>query len=298
MKVRKAVIPAAGLGTRFLPVTKAQPKEMLPVYNKPAIQYVVEEAHQAGIDSMMIITARNKEAIAKHFDHSPDLHTQLEKDNKIQFLEELRMIEHIGEDLYWTQQGEPKGLAHAISRAEAYAANEPFAVLLGDDLVTTGEPLVKTLVNLHQEYGGSIIAVASVPEEKVGSYGIVETSKFNQSVSILRQIIEKPKPGEVKSRLAIVGRYVFTPEIFDAIRETPDNNRYKEKLLTDSICILSKKQVVYTYEIPYKNWHTVGDPVSQIMTSIEFASKDPTLWPEIKKHLKEKIKENNHKENS
>ncbi len=154
MKVRKAIIPAAGLGTRFLPVTKAQPKEMLPVYNKPAIQYVVEEAHQAGIDSMMIITARNKEAIAKHFDHSPDLHTQLEKDNKIQFLEELRMIEHIGEDLYWTQQGEPKGLAHAISRAEAYAANEPFAVLLGDDLVNKDEPFVKTLDNLHQRHGG------------------------------------------------------------------------------------------------------------------------------------------------
>ncbi len=298
MKVRKAIIPAAGLGTRFLPVTKAQPKEMLPVYNKPAIQYVVEEAHQAGIDNMMIITGRNKEAIARHFDHSPDLHIQLKKDNRIQSLEELRTIEHIGEELYWTQQGDPKGLAHAISRAEAYTANEPFAVLLGDDLVTSKKPFVKTLMDFYEEYGRSIITVASVPEEKVASYGIVETTKFNESVSVLSKIIEKPKPEEIESRLAIVGRYVFTPEIFDAIRETPDNNRYKEKLLTDSICILSKKQVVYTYEIPYENWHTVGDPVSQMMTSIEFASKDPTLWPEIRRHLREKIRRNNQKGDS
>ncbi len=293
MKVRKAVIPAAGLGTRFLPVTKAQPKEMLPVYNKPAIQYVVEEAHQAGIDNMMIITGRNKEAIARHFDHSPDLHAQLKEDNKTQLLKELRTIEHIGEELYWTQQGDPKGLAHAISRAEAYTANEPFAVLLGDDLVTSKKPFVKTLMDFYEEYGRSIITVASVPEEKVASYGIVETTKFNKDICVLNNIVEKPKPGETKSRLAIVGRYIFTPEIFDAIRQTPEDNRLKEKLLTDSICILAKKQMVYTYEIPYKDWYTVGDPVAQMITSIEFASKDPKLWPEIKRYLKKKIGKNN-----
>ncbi len=295
MKVRKAIIPAAGLGTRFLPVTKAQPKEMLPVYNKPAIQYVVEEAHQAGIDNMMIITGRNKEAIARHFDHSPDLHTQLKKDNRTQLLEELRIIEHIGEELYWTQQGDPKGLAHAISRAEAYTANEPFAVLLGDDIVTAKPPFIKVLMDLYQEYGRSVVAVAQVPEERISSYGIVEATRFNKDICVLNDIIEKPKPGERKSRLAIVGRYVFTPEIFGAIRQTPEDDRYKERLLTESICILSRKQVVYTYEIPYEKWYTVGDPVSQLITSIEFASKDPKLWPQIEKHLNRKIRKSNQK---
>lgn len=293
MKVRKAVIPAAGLGTRFLPVTKAQPKEMLPVHNKPAIQYVVEEAHQSGIDDMLIITGRNKEAMVRHFDHAPDLYDQLKKGKKPQLLEELKTIEHIGEDLYWAQQGEPKGLAHAISRAKAYIANEPFAVLLGDDLVTAKPPFIKILMDLYQEYGRSVITVAQVPEEKVSSYGIVEATRFNKDICVLNNIVEKPKPGERKSRLAIVGRYIFTPEIFDAIRQTPEDNRHKEKLLTDSICILSRKQVVYTYEIPYEDWFTVGDPVSQMITSIEFASKDPKLWPEIEKHLKEKIRKSN-----
>lgn len=209
MKVRKPVIPAAGLGTRFLPVTKAQPKEMLPVHNKPAIQYVVEEARQAGIDDMMIITGRNKETMARHFNHTPDLYDQLKKDKKTHLLEELKTIEHIGEELYQAQQGEPKGLAHAISRAEAYVANEPFAVLLGDDLVTTKHPFIKTLMDLYEEYGRSTVTVASVPEEKVSSY------------------------------------------------------------------------------------YTVGDPVSQMITSIEFASKDPKLWPEIEKYLKEKIGKSN-----
>ena len=296
MKVRKAIIPAAGLGTRFLPVTKAQPKEMLPVHNKPAIQYVVEEARQAEIEDMMIITGRNKEAMARHFDHAPDLYDQLRKDKKTQLLEELKTIERIGEELYWAQQGEPKGLAHAISRAESYIANEPFAVLLGDDLITARRPFIRILMDLHQEYGRSIITVASVPKEKVGSYGIVESSRFNKSVSVLNKIVEKPKPGDTKSRLAIVGRYIFTPEIFDAIRQTPEDNRHKEKLLTESICILSKKQVVYTYEIPYEDWHTVGDPVSQMITSIEFASKDPKLWPEIEKHLRKKIRKADQKE--
>lgn len=293
MKVRKAVIPAAGLGTRFLPVTKAQPKEMLPVHNKPAIQYVVEEARQAGIDDMMIITGRNKETMARHFNHTPDLYDQLKKDKKTHLLEELKTIEHIGEELYWAQQGEPKGLAHAISRAEAYVANEPFAVLLGDDLVTTKHPFIKTLMDLYEEYGRSTVTVASVPEEKVSSYGIIESSRLNEKVCVLNNIVEKPKPGETKSRLAIVGRYIFTPEIFGAIRQTPENNRYKEKLLTDSILILARKQVVYTYEIPYEDWYTVGDPVSQMITSIEFASKDPKLWPEIEKYLKEKIGKSN-----
>jgi len=296
MKVRKAIIPAAGLGTRFLPVTKAQPKEMLPVHNKPAIQYVVEEARLAGISDMMIVTGRNKEAMTRHFDHTPDLYDQLKKDKKTHLLEELKTIERIGEELYWAQQGEPKGLAHAISRAEAYTANEPFVVLLGDDLVAAKRPLVKILMDLYEEYGRSIITVASVPQEKVGSYGIVEATRFNKSVCVLNNIVEKPKPEKTKSRLAIVGRYVFTPEIFDAIRETPEDDRYEEKLLTDSICILSKKQVVYTYEIPYESWHTVGDPVSQMITSIEFASKDPKLWPEIERYLKEKIQRGNQKE--
>ena len=296
MKVRKAIIPAAGLGTRFLPVTKAQPKEMLPVHNKPAIQYVVEEARQAGIEDMMIITGRNKEAMAGHLDHAPDLYDQLKKDKKTLLLEELKTIEHIGEELYWAQQGEPKGLAHAISRAEAYIANEPFAVLLGDDLITAKRPFIKILTDLYQEYGRSIITVASVPKEKVSSYGIVEATRFNENVCVLNNIVEKPKAGETKSRLAIVGRYIFTPEIFDAIRQTPEDNRHKEKLLTDSICILSRKQVVYTYEILYEDWYTVGDPVSQMITSIEFASKNPKLWPEIEKYLREKIRKSNQKE--
>jgi len=148
-------------------------------------------------------------------------------------------------------------------------------------------------MDLYQEYGRSVITVAQVPEEKVSSYGIVEATRFNQDICVLNNIVEKPKPGERKSRLAIVGRYIFTPEIFDAIRQTPEDNRHKEKLLTESICILAKKQVVYTYEIPYEDWYTVGDPVSQMITSIEFASKDPKLWPEIEKHLKEKIRKSN-----
>ncbi len=293
MRLRKAVIPAAGLGTRFLPVTKAQPKEMLPVHNKPAIQYVVEEARLAGISGMMIVTGSNKEAIARHFDHAPDLYARLKKDKKTELLQELENIEHIGEELYWAQQGEPKGLAHAILRAEAYVANESFAVLLGDDLVTTKEPCVKTLMDLHEEYGRSIIAVSSVPKEKVGSYGIVETTRFNKHVSVLGRIVEKPKPGKTQSRLAIVGRYVFTPEVFEAIKETPEDGRLGERLLTDSICILGGKQVVYTYEIPYENWHTVGDPVSQMITSIEFASKDPRFWPEIERYLNERTRRGN-----
>ncbi|HDH99489.1 MAG: UTP--glucose-1-phosphate uridylyltransferase [Candidatus Latescibacterota bacterium] len=283
MRVRKAVIPAAGLGTRFLPATKALPKEMIPIVDKPAIQYIVEEIVASGIEDILIITGRGKRAIEDHFDKSFELNQVLKERERTAMLETLENIEKMA-DIHYLRQKEALGTGHAILKAKYHIGNEPFAVLFGDDLVVSEEPCLAQLMKLYDKYSASILAVQRVPLQEVSEYGVVKGKPINE-VHLVEDLVEKPKPEEAPSNLALLGRYILEPDIFDVLERTPYSER-GELELTDAIKRMSKDKVVYAYEISGR-WYTVGDRLSYLKTTVEFALMREELRGPFWEYLRE-----------
>jgi UTP--glucose-1-phosphate uridylyltransferase len=289
MKIKKAIIPAAGLGTRFLPATKAQPKEMLPIVDKPTIQYIVEEAVKSGIEDIIIVSGRGKRAIEDHFDKSYELEDQLIKKDKMKMLEEIQDISNLA-DIHYIRQKEAKGLGHAISVAKKFIGDEPFAVLLGDDIVKTeGTPALKQLTDAFEKYRGSVVGVQQVPESEVSKYGVVAPQGSTSEPNLLQvsDLVEKPKKEEAPSNYAIMGRYVLTPEIFD-ILETLPAGAGGEIQLTDAIKELNKKQAVYACEFSGDRYD-VGDKFGFIKATIEFALDRPDLKDQLQEYLNQSV---------
>ena len=284
MKIRKAIIPAAGLGTRFLPATKAQPKEMLSIVDKPTIQYIVEEAVASGIEDIIIVTGRGKRAIEDHFDKSYELEETLYKKEKWDQLEIVQRISSLA-NIHYIRQKEPKGLGHAINCAKTFIGNEPFAVLLGDDIVSSEtQPCLKQLLDVYDEYGCSVIGVKQVQENDVKKYGIIEPSNnINEKVCRVKSLVEKPLPQEAPSNIAIMGRYVLTPNIFDILQTLPVGAG-GEIQLTDAISLLSVKEDVLAYEFEGKRYD-VGDKLGFIEATIEHALKDTDLQESLELYL-------------
>ena len=285
-KVRKAVIPAAGLGTRFLPVTKATPKEMLPIVDKPTIQYIVEEALDSGIEEILIITGRSKRAIEDHFDRSIELELNLEASGKTA---EVEMVKEIcGIRIHYTRQKEPRGLGHAILCAKQFVGNEPFAVLLGDDVVDAQVPALKQLINVYDKTGASVLGVQEVPLEKVSSYGIVTSQPTDEARTFtVSDMVEKPAVEDAPSRLAVLGRYVITPEVFDILEQTPPG-RGNEIQLTDALKVLAKEQSMYAYNFEGRRYD-VGDKQGFLEATVEMALKRPDLRDKFLAYLKELV---------
>jgi len=281
-KVRKAVIPAAGLGTRFLPATKATPKELLPIVDKPTIQFIVEEALQSGIEDILIITGKNKRPIEDHFDSNPELEENLRlkgKDDLLKIVEETT-----GLNMYFTRQPYPKGLGHAVLQAKAFVGNEPFVVMLGDDLMEDEVPLTKQLMNAYDKTRASNIAVMRVPHEETSKYGIIDPeAEAGDDLYNVRKFVEKPKPEDAPSDLAIIGRYLLTPEIFE-ILETQEPGAGGEIQLTDAIDRLNQTQRVFAKEFKGKRFD-VGDKFGFLRTSIEYGLTHPQVKDELKEYL-------------
>lgn len=282
MKVRKAVIPAAGLGTRFLPATKAQPKEMLPLIDKPAIQYVVEEAVRAGLTEILIVTGRGKRSIEDHFDRSLELEHFLESKGKFDELKQVREISDMAE-IHYIRQKDALGLGHAVSVAEAFVGGEPFAVLLGDDIMADQNPLLADMLGVHERYGRSVIAVTEVSRDEVSLYGIAETEFVEERLARVLSLVEKPEPDEAPSNLAVIGRYVLTPEVFDCLRETSPG-RGGEIQLTDAIALLSDQQAVYAWVFEGGRFD-VGNKLEYLKASIELAIDREDLGEGLRAYL-------------
>lgn len=282
MSVKKAVIPAAGLGTRFLPATKAQPKEMLPIVDKPTIQFIIEEAVASGIEEILIITGRNKRAIEDHFDKSIELEYQLEQNNKTELLEMVQGISNMV-DIHYIRQKEPKGLGHAISCAKAFVGNEPFAVMLGDDVVDSTVPCLKQLMNCFDEYKTSILGVQEVPNEEVCKYGIVEGLHIEDKVYKVKNLVEKPAVEEAPSNVAILGRYIITPEIFNILENTIPG-KGGEIQLTDALKTLIQREAMYAYKFEGRRYD-VGDKLGFLEATVEFALKKAELKDPFLKYL-------------
>lgn len=287
MKIRKAVIPAAGLGTRVLPATKAIPKEMLPLADKPTIQYIVEEAVASGIEHIIVVTSRTKRAIEDHFDESPELRAALERKGDKVKLDMLERIENVAQ-ISFTRQPRPHGLGHAILMAKDLVGDEPFGVLLGDDLVVNPErPCLRQLMDVHERHGGCVIAAMRVPREQTKLYGVFDLDE-GQDVDArthrVSDLVEKPKPEEAPSDLAVIGRYVLTPDIFAALERTEPGSG-GEIQLTDGLRALRDREPIYAYEFEGTRYDT-GDPVGYLTTSLEFALRRPDLAPGIKAYLK------------
>lgn len=285
-KVRKAVIPAAGLGTRFLPATKSLPKEMLPVVDKPSIQYVVEEAVRAGITDILVITGRGKGAIEDHFDRAFELEFYLEKKGKLELLAETREISELG-DIHFIRQREPLGLGHAVSVARRHIGDEPFAVLLGDDIMVDDSRLVRSMLESYERYGRSVIALKEFPLERISAYGCVDSSPFDDGLVEVAAIVEKPKPEDAPSNLGVMGRYVFTPEIFDALdRIEPGSGG--ELQLTDAIGLLLETQSVYGRVFEHGRYD-IGQKLDFLYANIELALDRPDLGPDLARYLVELV---------
>ncbi|MFD4705080.1 UTP--glucose-1-phosphate uridylyltransferase GalU [Gottfriedia sp. NPDC058432] len=280
-KVRKAIIPAAGLGTRFLPATKAMPKEMLPIVDKPTIQYIVEEAIESGIEDIIIVTGKGKRAIEDHFDFSYELEQNLLEKEKYALLEQVKAPSNI--DIHYIRQKEPKGLGHAVWCARNFIGNEPFAVLLGDDIVEAETPGLKQLMDQYDNTYSSVIGVQTVPEEETHRYGIVEPIMQEGRRYEVKNFVEKPAPGTAPSNLAIMGRYVFTPEIFMYLEEQ-NIGAGGEIQLTDAIQKLNSIQRVFAYDFEGKR-HDVGEKLGFIKTTIDFALKHDDLRDDLLKYL-------------
>lgn len=283
MKVRKAIIPAAGLGTRFLPATKAQPKEMLPVVDKPTLQYIIEEAVDSGIEEILIITGRNKKSIEDHFDRSIELEIELEKKGKTKMLEEVRRISDMA-DIYYIRQKEPKGLGHAVSCARSFIGDEPFAVLLGDDIVYSEKPCLKQMIEVYNEYKTTILGVQEVEKSEVSKYGIVEGKAIEEGVYKVKDLVEKPKVEEAPSNVAILGRYILSPDIFEILENTPPGVG-GEIQLTDALKSLAKVEAVYAYVFEGKRYD-VGDKQGFLEATVEMALRREDLREGLMKYLK------------
>ncbi|AUB61273.1 UTP--glucose-1-phosphate uridylyltransferase GalU [Methanobacterium subterraneum] len=280
----KAVIPAAGLGTRFLPATKAQPKEMLPVYNKPTIQYVVEEAVASGIDDILIITGKGKRSIEDHFDRSFELEYSLRNCGKMDYLVEVEAISEMA-DIYYVRQKKQKGLGDAILCAKKHIDGQPFAVLLGDTISQSKVPCTKQLLDVHEKYNASAIAIERVPYDKIERYGIIKGQKVEDSVYKIEDMVEKPRPEDAPSDLAITGRYVLESEIFDHIEEVPPGVG-GEIQLTDAMRQLDN---IYGHIFDGK-MYDIGNNVEWLKSSLEIALQDPAVSEELREYLKNIIK--------
>ena len=282
--IRKAVIPAAGLGTRFLPATKAQPKEMLPIVDKPTIQYIIEEAVASGIEEILIVTGRSKKCIEDHFDKSIELELELEKSGKEEMLKLVQDISNMV-DIYFIRQKEPRGLGDAILRAKTFVNNEPFAVMLGDDIVYTGEdePCLKQLMDCYKEYKTSILGVQTIPREHVSKYGIVDGVNIENGVMKVKGLVEKPSIEEAPSNTAILGRYIITPAIFDILENTKPG-KGNEIQLTDALTTLMEHEVIYSCNFKGKRYD-VGDKLGYLQATIEYALRRDELKEEFKEYL-------------
>ncbi len=294
MKVRKAIIPAAGLGTRFLPATKAMPKEMLPIVNKPTIQYIVEEAVNSGIEEILIITGKGKRAIEDHFDYAYELEHRLLENKKYDLLEQVVQTSSIA-DLHYLRQKEPKGLGHAILCAKKFIGDEPFAVLLGDDVTTGNVPCTYQLIQQYEKVLSPVIGVMHVPNEDVSRYGIIECVNELDDLSEIKKLIEKPPKGSVISNLAIMGRYILTPDIFDLLEVTPFGIN-GELQLTDALAELNNKRNLYAYKFE-GNRYDVGDPLGWLKASIKFAIEKEDIRFNLMQYLEEIIQYEKHENN-
>ena len=286
MRVTKAVIPAAGLGVRFLPATKAQPKEMLPVVDKPVIQYIVEEAVNSGIENILIVTGQGKKSIEDHFDKSQLLEEHLQEKGKLALLNLVREISQIA-DLHYVRQKEPLGLGHAIYCARRFVGDEPFAVLLGDDLVRSEKPCLKQLLELYDEVQSTVLAVQEVPAADVNKYGILDADFLREGVYYIRDLVEKPPVDQAPSRLAIMGRYVITPAIFPILENTPPGQG-GEIQLTDALRALSKEEPIYGINFEGRRYD-VGDKLGYLMATVEFALDYPDLGNDFRSYLKQLV---------
>lgn len=284
MKVRKAVIPAAGLGTRFLPATKAQPKEMLPIVDKPTIQYIIEEAAAAGVEDIIIVTGRSKRSIEDHFDRSIELEMELDKAGKADWLAMVKSIPEIA-NIHFIRQKQPLGLGHAVLTASHFIGDEPFAVLLGDDVVVSRKPVLQQMVEIFNEYKTSILGVQEVPAEVVHRYGIVDCRHVDDDVYKVRDLVEKPAKENAPSNIAILGRYILTPTIFDYL-ENQQPGANGEIQLTDSLKRLAKDEAMYAYVFKGHRYD-VGTKLGFLQANIEFALRNPEVADDLKKYLDE-----------
>jgi len=282
--IRKAVFPAAGLGTRFLPATKAQPKEMLPLVDKPIIQYVVEEAVASGIDKIIIVTGRGKTAIENHFDVAYELEQLLEKRGKQDLLKQVRSISDLIQVSY-VRQKEPLGLGHAILMARDLIGHEPFAVFLGDDIIAARTPAMKQLMQVYEQYRCSVVAVEKVSRARTRDYGIVAGERTQDRLFKITDLVEKPSPSEAPSNLAIIGRYILTPEIFDHLEKTAAG-RGGEIQLTDGLKRLLQRQAIYAYRFNGKRYDT-GDKLGFLKATVEFALRRHDLGGPFRSYLRE-----------
>jgi UTP--glucose-1-phosphate uridylyltransferase len=282
MKVRKAIIPAAGLGTRFLPATKAQPKEMLPIVDKPTLQYIIEEAVESGIEEILIITGRNKKSIEDHFDKSIELELELQAKGKYDLLEEVRKISDMV-NIHYIRQKEPKGLGHAIYCAKSFIGNEPFAVLLGDDIVYGDKPCLKQMIEAYDEYKTSILGVQEVTKEDVCKYGIVDGKHIEGRVYRVKGLVEKPTIEDAPSNVAILGRYIINPAIFEILEHTQPG-KGGEIQLTDALKELAQREAMYAYNFEGRRYD-VGDKQGFLEATVEFALRREDLREEFLKYL-------------
>ncbi|MGV3244718.1 UTP--glucose-1-phosphate uridylyltransferase GalU [Staphylococcus sp. 11261D007BR] len=281
-KIKKAIIPAAGLGTRFLPATKAMPKEMLPILDTPTIQYIVEEASKAGIEDIIIVTGKHKRAIEDHFDNQKELETTLKEKNKIELLNKVQHSASLA-NIFYVRQKEQKGLGHAIWTARQFFGNEPFAVLLGDDIVESDQPAIQQLMEQYEQTGKSIIGVQEVPYDETERYGIVEPKSEGSRLYEVNQFIEKPKAGTAPSNLAIMGRYILTPQIFNYL-DDQEIGAGGEIQLTDAIERLNQDDQVYAYQFEGTRYD-VGEKIGFVKTTLSFALKDPSMKEAIAEYM-------------
>lgn len=279
----KAVVPAAGLGTRFLPYTKAQPKEMIPVVDKPSIQYVVEEALAAGLTDILVVTGRGKRAIEDHFDKNIELEAHLRSRGKLDALEELEHLLRVAK-IHYVRQGEPLGLGHAILQAESYVDGEPFACLLGDDVTVDGTPCIRQVMEAHAKKAASVVAVQRVPRERMQRYGMIVGEKVSDRLWRIIDVVEKPSPKDVTSDLAAMGRYVFTPSIFDELRGL-SATLAGEIQLADGLRTLAQREPVFAYEYRGRRYD-LGSKVDWILANVEFAMGRKDLNEDLREALR------------
>lgn len=284
--VHKAVIPAAGLGTRFLPATKAQPKEMLPLVDKPAIQYVVEEAVSVGITDILVITGRGKRSLEDHFDRSFELEYYLEEGGKLEELAEMRRIAEMA-DIHYVRQGEPKGLGHAVLVASEHVGDVPFAVLLGDDIMHPDAGVLSGMLGVYEQHGHSVVALKEVPPDDISSYGCAAVEPLEGNIVKVNDLVEKPAPEEAPSNLAIMGRYVFGPGIFEVLAGTKPG-RGGEIQLTDAIKALAEDEPVYGWT--FRNGRfDVGNKLDYLEATVELALERPDIGPRFRRYLEERL---------
>lgn len=281
-RIKKAIIPAAGLGTRFLPATKAQPKEMLPIVDKPTIQYIVEEAVASGIEDIIIVTGRTKKAIEDHFDKSVELEMELEKKHNKELLEIARSVSQIA-NIYYIRQKEPKGLGHAVLTAKTFIGDEPFAVLLGDDIIDAKKPALLQMMEMYDQYQSSILGVQTVAHTEVNKYGIVDGEQIADRMYTVKDMVEKPQIDKAPSNVAVLGRYIITPAIFSYL-EKQEIGAGGEIQLTDALNKLAKKEPMYAYDFEGKRYD-VGNKMGFLQATVEFALKREDLKEDFKAYL-------------